>query len=112
MKVLKDPAQVLDILNAKLKELHKRFDEAGNDEATEISGQEVAIICIAEHVRYLLDNYKPFKEEDMAGVYKYVNDAKAENYEHRNPRDTLFERGRAEGAVWALKEIEKRMEEG
>lgn len=40
MKVLKDVGQVLQIMDAKLDELHKRFLEADGEKATEISGQE------------------------------------------------------------------------
>lgn len=41
MKVLKDPDQVLQILNRKLDELRKKFDEADGEEASEISMQEI-----------------------------------------------------------------------
>lgn len=51
MKVLKDPGQVLQIITRKLNELRKKFDEADGEEASEISGQEVAIIDIAGHIR-------------------------------------------------------------
>ena len=47
MKVLKDPGQVLEIMIRKLNELHKKFDEADGEDASEISGQEVAIIDTA-----------------------------------------------------------------
>ena len=47
----------------------------------------------------------------MACVYEYVDDAKEKDHEYRNPRDTWFMKGRAEGAAWALREIESRMEE-
>lgn len=54
MKILKDPGQVLQIMNRKLNELRKKFDEADGEEASEISGQEVAIIAIAGHIRHAL----------------------------------------------------------
>lgn len=47
MKVLKDPGQVLQIMNRKLDELRKKFDAADGEEASEISGQEVSILDIA-----------------------------------------------------------------
>lgn len=109
MKVLKDVGQVLQIINRKLNELRKKFDEADGEEASEISGQEVAIIEIAGHIRNAIDDHEEFDESDMAGVYAYAADAKKNTYEHRNPRDTWFAKGRAEGAAWALQEIEKRM---
>lgn len=111
MKVLKNPGQVLQIINRKLNELRKKFDEADGEEASEISGQEVAIIDIAGHIRHALEDHGCFEEEDLAHVCDYVDDAKEKDHEYRNPRDTWFMKGRAEGAAWALKEIEKRMEE-
>ena len=47
----------------------------------------------------------------MVCVYEYVADARGKFREYDNPRDTCFMKGRAEGATWAMKEIEKRMEE-
>lgn len=111
MKVLKDTDQVLQIMNRKLDELHKRFDEADEKEATEISGQEAAIISVAGHIRHAIEDYGYFGVKDMAWVYEYVNDAKGKDHEYSNPRDTWFMKGLAKGAEWALKEIEKRMEE-
>lgn len=111
MKILKDPNQVLRIMRAKLDELHKRFVEAGVGESTEISGQESAIISVAGHIRHAIEDHGYFGVEDMACVYEYVDDAKEKANEYRNPRDTWFMKGLAEGAAWVLKEIEKRAEE-
>ena len=112
MKVLKDPNQVLEIMDRKLDELHKKFDEADGQEATEISGQEMAIIRIAGYIRHAIEDHGYFGADDIAWVYDYADDAEGEaNKYHRNPRDTRFMKGHAEGAAWALKEIEKRMEE-
>lgn len=111
MKVLKDPDQVLQIMNRKLDKLRKKFDEADVEEATEIGGQEAAIIRIARHIRHAIEDYGYFGVKDMAWVYEYVNDAKEKDHEYRNPRGTWFMKGLAKGAEWALKEIEKRMEE-
>ena len=110
MKVLKDPDQVLQIMNRKLKALHKRFDEAGEKEAAEISGQEVAIIDIVGQVRHAIEDHGYFGVEDMACVYEYVDNTKEKDHEYSNPRDTWFMKGRAKGAAWALKEVKKRME--
>ena len=109
MKVLKDPDQVLQIMNRKLDELRKKFDAADGEEASEISGQEVAIIDIAGHIRHALEDHGYFGVKDMACVYEYVDDAKEKEYEYPNPRDTWFMKGIAKGAAWALQEIEKRM---
>ena len=111
MKVLKDPGQVLQIMNRKLNELRKKFDEADGEEASEISGQEVAIIDLAGDIRHALEGHGYFGVEDMACVYEYVDDAKEKDHEYRNPRDTWLMKGRAKVAEWALKEIEKRMKE-
>lgn len=111
MKILKDSGGVLRVMNAKLNELRKKFDEADGEEASEISGQEVAIIDIAMHIRHALEDHGYFGVEDMACVYEYVDDAKEKDHEYRNPRDTWFMKGLARRAAWALKEIEARMEE-
>lgn len=109
MKVLKDPGQVLQIMNRKLDELHKKFDEADGEEASEISGQEDAISSIAFHIRHAIEDHGCFGADDIAWVYDYVDDAEEKDHEYRNPRDTWFMKGRTEGAAWALQEIEKRM---
>ena len=111
MKVLKDPDQVLQIMDAKLDELRKKFDAADGEEASEISGQEAAIISIAGHIRHAVEDRGYFGAEDIAWVYEYVDDAKEKDHEYRNPRDTWFMKGLAKRAAWAMQEIEKRMEE-
>ena len=111
MKILKDPGQVLQIMNRKLNELRKKFDEADEKEATEISGQEVSIICVKNHIRCAIEDHNGFDEDDMAGVYKYAADTKRSAREYSNPRDTWFMKGRAEGAAWARARLEYRMEE-
>ena len=109
MKVLKNQGQVLQIMNRKLDELRKKFDEADGEEASEISGQEVAIIDIAAYIRHAIEDHGYFGVEDMARVYEYVDDAKEKDHEYRNPRDTWFMKGLAKRAAWTLQEIEKRM---
>lgn len=107
MKILKDPDQMLRVMDAQLDELHKRFDEADGEEASEISGQEVAIIDIVGDIRHAIEDHGYFGVEDMAHVCDYVNDAKEKDHEYRNPRDTWFMKGLAKRAAWALKEIER-----
>lgn len=97
---LKYPDQVLQIMNRKLKALHKRCAEADGEEAAKIDGQEVAI-----------EDHGYFGVEDMACVYEYVDDAKEKDHEYRNPRDTWFMKGLAKGATWACVRLEDRMEE-
>lgn len=110
MKVLKNQGQVLQIMNRKLDELHKRYVEADGKEATEIGGREAAIIRIARHIRHAIEDHGYFGVDDIAWVYDYVDDAEGEaNKYHRNPRGTWFMKGLAKGAAWAQQEIEKRM---
>ena len=112
MKVLKDPNQVLHIMDAKLDELYERFDKANGEEAAEISGKDVAIINIAGHIRYAIKDHGCFEESDMAGVYEYADGAKEEaNKYYRNPLVTWFAKGLAKGAEWACVGLEARMEE-
>lgn len=111
MKVLTGHSEVLQIINRKLNELRKKFDEADGEEASEISGQEVAIIDIAGYIRHAIEDHGYFGVEDMECVYEYVDDAKEKDHEYRNPRDTWFMKGLAKRAAWTLKEIEKRMSE-
>lgn len=112
MKVLKDPGQVLQIMNRKLNELRKRYVEADGKEATEIGGQEAAIIRIASHIRHAIKDHGYFGADDIAWVHDYVDDAEGEaNKYHRNPRDTWFMKGLAEGATWVCAKLEDRMEE-
>lgn len=116
MKVLKDPDQVLHILDAKLDELrksHKRlFTEPTGKEATEISGQKTAIIRIAAYIRLAIKHHGCFGSKDMASVHKYADDAKKEaNKPFRNPRVAWFVKGLAKGAAWACVGLEDRMME-
>lgn len=111
MKVLKDPDQVLRIMDAKLDEFHKRPPETDWKEAARISGWEDAIGSIAFHIRHAIEDNGYFGVEDMACVYDYVDDAKEKDYEYPNPRDTWFMKGIAKGAAWACMGLEVRMEE-
>lgn len=116
MKVLKDPVQALQIMDTKLDELRKSrkrlFTEADGKEATEISGQETAIIRIAVYIRHAIKHHGCFGSVDMACVYKYADDAKEEaDKPFRDPRVTWFVKGLAKGAAWACVGLEVRMEE-
>lgn len=110
MKVLKDPDQVLQIMDRKLDKLRKKFDEAEDElEEAEIYGQRTSIISVKNYIRCTIEDHGCFEEEDLARVYEYVDDAKEKDHEYRNPRDTWFMKGLAKRAAWALQEIEKRM---
>ena len=97
MKVLKNQGQVLQIMNRKLNELRKKFDEADGEEASEISGQEVAIIDLAGDIRHTLEGHGYFGVEDMACVYEYVDDAKEKDHEYRNPSHERPRQGKPHG---------------
>ena len=116
MKVLKDPSKALQIMDKKLDELRKSrkrlFTEADGKEATEISGQETAIIRIAAYIRLAIKHHGCFGSKDMACIYIYADDAKEEAKKYySNPRVTWFVKGLAEGAAWACVGLEVRMEE-
>ena len=112
MKVLKDPDQVLQIMNRKLEELRKKFDEAEDKpETLEIVGEDASITNIAWYIRHTIEGHGCFDESDMADVYEYHAETKRSAHEYSNPRTTWYMKGYAEGAAWALQEIEKRMEE-
>lgn len=115
MKILKDPDQVLHIMDAKLDELRKRrkrFPELTGKETAEIYGQETAIIHIAVHIRLAIKGQGCFEEEAMARVYDYVEDTEEEaNKYYHNPLVTWFAKGLAKGAAWACVGLEARMEE-
>jgi len=111
MKVLRDTNQVLRIMRAKLDELHKRFVEAGVGESTEISGQESAIISVAGHIRHAIEDHDYFRMKDMEWVYEYVDNARENAHEYRNPRATWLMKGIAKRAAWACAKLEDRMEE-
>lgn len=112
MKVLKDPGQVLQIMDEKLDELYERFDKANGKETAEIYGQETAIIHIAVHIRHAIKGHGCFEEDAMARVYDYVEDAEEEaNKYYHNPLVTWFAKGLAKGAAWACVGLEARMEE-
>ena len=116
MEVLKDPDKVLQIMTRKLDELHKRYVEADGEEATEIGGQEAAIIRIAGYIRHAIEDHGYFENDyfgvtDMACVYGYVADARRKDREYSNARDTWLNKGIAKGAIWACAVLEDRMEQ-
>lgn len=111
MKVLKDTGKVLEIMSRKLNELRKKFDEAEDKpETLEIVGKDASITSIAWYIRHTIEGHDCFDESDMAGVYEYAAETKRSAHEYSNPRTTWYMKGLAKGAVWALQEIEKRIE--
>lgn len=113
MKVLKDPDQVLQIMNRKLDELHKKFKEAEDKpETLEIVGKDASITSIAWYIRHTIEDHGYFDESDMAGVYAYAAETKRSAHEYSNPQTTWYMKGCAEGAAWACVGLEDRMMEG
>lgn len=112
MKRLKYPGQVLAIMDAKLDELRKKFEEAEDKpETLEIVGEGASITSIVRYIRRAIEDHGGFNEGNMADVYEYAAETKRSAHEYSNPRTTWYMKGLAEGAAWALKEIESRMEE-
>ena len=107
MKILKDPDQVLRVMNAKLDELRKsrkRLPGLTGKETAEIYGQETAIIHVAVHIRHAIKGQGCFEEEAMARVYDYVEDAEEEaNKYYHNPLVTWFAKDLAKGAAWGVR---------
>lgn len=113
MKVLKDPDQVLQIMNRKLDELRKKFYEAEDRlEEAEIYGQRTSIIRVKNYIRCTIEDHGCFEEEDLAHVCDYVDGAEEKCREFHNLRDALFMKGLAKGAAWARVGLEDRMMEG
>lgn len=112
MKILKDTGQVLQIMNRKLNELRKKFDEAEDKpETLEIVGEDASITSIAWYIRHTIEGHGCFEEEDLAHVCDYVDDARENAHEYRNPRATWLMKGIAKRAAWACAKLEDRMEE-
>lgn len=113
MKVLKDPDQVLQIMDRKLDELNKKFNETEDElEEAEIYGQKVSIICVRNHIHRAIMRHHRFDGGDMARVYKYAADTKRSAREYGDSWDAWYMKGRAEGAAWACVGLEDRMMEG
>lgn len=113
MKVLKDPDQVLQIMNRKLDELRKKCDEAEDKpETLEIVGEDASITSIAWYIRHTIEGHGCFDESDMADVYEYHAETKRSAHEYSNPRTTWYMKGLAKGAAWACVGLEDRMMEG
>lgn len=56
MKILKDPDQVLQIMNRKLDKLNKEFNEVEDElETLEIVGEDASITSIAWYIRHTIE---------------------------------------------------------
>lgn len=96
MKVLKDPDDLFRAMNRKEREYQRAIDDASDDARAKAVGRAMAVRYISILVGSItLD--RDFTEADMERLRENV--------------EAWLARGRVEGAAWALKEIEKRMEE-
>lgn len=112
MKVLKDPAGLFWAMNRKEREYQRAIDDASDVARAKAVGRAMAVLHISILVGSItLD--RDFTKCDMKRVRDYVNQVvkRLKLYEDFSCYEALLALGRAEGAAWALKEIEKRMVE-
>ena len=95
MKALKDPDDLFRAMNRKEREYQRAIDDASDVARAKAVGRAMAVLHISILVGSItLD--RDFTEADMERLLEDV--------------EAWLARGRVEGAAWALKEIEKRME--
>lgn len=113
MKVLKDPDDLFLAMNRKKQEYGRIVSNSSGQGAAEAMGQVIANNKITIMVCSIVFE-RDFTEYDLERVRDYIARAvkKLKMYEEFSDCDceAWFTRGRAEGAAWALQEIEKRME--
>lgn len=112
MKVLKDPDDLFRAMNRKEREYQRAIDDASDVARAKAVGRAMAVLQISILVGSIT-LYRDFTEADMERPREYADRAErvAERYDGCENVEAWFARGRVEGAAWALKEIEKRMEE-
>lgn len=111
MKVLKDPDDLFRAMNRKEREYERAIDDASDVARAKAAGSAIAV----RHISILVGSItldRDFTEADMERLRWYANREEriAERYDDREILEAGLARGRVEGAAWALKEIEKRME--
>lgn len=112
MKVLKDPYDLFRAMNRKECEYQRGIDDISGVVRAKAVGRAIAVLRISILVGSItLD--RDFTEADMERVREYADrkERVAERYDDRENVEAWLARGHVEGAAWALKEIEKRMEE-
>ena len=112
MKVLKDPDDLILAMHRKKLEYERAIDDADDVARAKAAGCAIAVF----HVLMLVSATtfsRDFTEADMERPREYADlrERVAEQYGDREDVEAWLARGRAEGAAWALKEIEKRMED-
>lgn len=112
MKILKDPDDLFRAMNLKRLEYGRIVSNSSSQGKAEAMGQAIAnheIVIMVGSI--ILD--RNFTEYDLKRVRDYIAHAekRLKLYEAFSGCDCepWFTRGRVKGAVWALKEIEKRM---
>ncbi len=112
MKVLKDSDDLFRAMNRKRWEYGRIVSDSSGQGSAEAMGQVIANHKITIMVGSIVFE-RDFTEYDLERVRDYIARAekKLKLYEDFSDCDceAWFTRGRAEGAAWALQEIEKRM---
>lgn len=111
MKILKDSADLFRAMNRKEYEYQRGIDDVSGVVRAKAVGRAMAVLRISILVGSItLD--RDFTEADMERVREYADrkERVAERYDDRENVEAWLARGHVEGAAWALKEIEKRME--
>lgn len=112
MKVLKDPDDLILAMHRERVEYERAIGDADDVARAKAAGYVIAVSHILILVSAITFS-RDFTEADMERPRKYADleERVAERYDDRENVDAWLARGRAKGAAWALKEIEKRMEE-
>lgn len=113
MKVLKDPYDLFRAMNRKEREYEREIDDASDGAR---AAKATGLVMAVRHISILVGSItldRDFTKRDMKRVRDYVNQVvkRLNLYEDFSCYEALLALGRVEGAAWALKEIEKRMEE-
>lgn len=113
MKVLKDPYSLFRAMNWKERECQQAI---GNACTTTRAAKATGMVMAVRHISILVSSItldRDFTKRDMKRVRDYVNQVvkRLNLYEDFSCYEALLALGRVEGAAWAMKEIESRMEE-
>lgn len=113
MQVLKDPDDLFRAMNRKRQEYGRIVSNSSGQGAAEAMGQAIANCEIVIMVGSIILDHN-FTEYDLKRVRDYIAHAEKRLKLYEDFSDCDCEvwraRGRVDGAAWALKEIEKRME--
>ena len=112
MKVLKNPDDLILAMHRKRLEYERDIGDADDVTRAKVAGCVIAVVHILTLVSAITFS-RDFTEADMERPRKYAGrkERVAEQYGDRENVEAWLARGCVKGATWALKEIEKRMEE-